>query len=356
MAGVNQIPVGDVVETHQFIDRSAKALGDFRKRIAALHRVSRAAAGRAGANDEAVSLVNAVPVGDVVEAHQFVHRGAKAFGNFRKRIAALDGVGLRGGGQVGGRGQRRHGGLRVAFIRLGGDEYSVGKAVQTGAAGNAFGAADGVLPAAPTLPFAVCRRAAARQPQGIARGDLRAPKVLGPGRVRIDGRALAHFALHSLQESQGDGVGGGRRQAGEVVEIHCRAHLHFPIADCSGEKAGLLAGLFRGAGGKHVVKAHEQSVFAGGYVIGVQIGVGVIACDAGADVDRLAAAFAHLCKVDIPGAGAHVQSCIAGFSQRGQRCIGHEKSHSFPAWYGDGAHGVHFFAGTGTKRQRSASK
>ena len=190
---------------------------------------------------------------------------------------------------------------------------------------------DGVLPAAPARPVAAHGGVAARQPEGEAAGDGRAPQALRRLRVGADGRA-AQLRLHRFQKGQSDGVGVGGGQTGEAVEHQRRAQLQFPARHGLREKARLRTGLFRRAGGQHVVSAHQQAVFAGGYVIGLEVGVGVVLGDAGADVHRGAAACAHGGKVDVAGKGADVQPQIADAAQRFKGLVGH-KDHA-PSLHG----------------------
>ena len=182
---------------------------------------------------------------------------------------------------------------------------------------------DGVLPAAPARPVAAHGGVAARQPEGEAAGDGRAPQALRRFRVGADGRA-AQLRFHCFQEGQGDGVGVGGGQAGEAVEHQRRTQLHGAARHGLGEKARLGAGFFGRAGGEHMVSTRQQAVFTGGYVIGVEVGVGVVVRDAGADVHRRAAACAHGGKVDFPGKGADVQPQIADVAQRFKGLVAHE--------------------------------
>lgn len=118
-------------------------------------------------------------------------------------------------------------------------------------------------------------------------------------------------------------LGAGGAQSGEVVKGHGRAHLHLPAADGVGKKARLCLRLVDRARGEHVVKAHDQAVFARGYVIGLQVGIDVVVGDAGSDIDGRAAALARLGKVDRARACAYVQSQVVDLAQRLQ-CVAHE--------------------------------
>ena len=211
----------------------------------------------------------------------------------------------------------------------------------------------GVLPAAPARPVAAHGGVAARQPEGEAAGDGRAPQALRRFRVGADGRA-AQFRFHRFQEGQGDGVGVGGGQAGEAVEHQRRTQLHGAARHGLGEKARLGAGLFGRAGGEHVVSARQQAVFAGGYVVGLEAGVGVVAGDAGADVHRRASACAHGGKVDLAGEGAHVQPRIADAAQRVKGHVAHE-DHA-PSLHGMAGPPRACIAPAGTARGEDTSK
>ena len=82
---------------------TSHARGDLRKRVIALHGVGRRAGGRRGAavlaDNQHLSGVDEIRVGDVVEAHEFRDGGAKARGNFREIVVALHGVGGRAAGR-----------------------------------------------------------------------------------------------------------------------------------------------------------------------------------------------------------------------------------------------------------------
>ena len=152
------------------------------------------------------------------------------------------------------------------------------------------------------------------------------------GALRLSYRCVrrTRAGLRSEGEKRTMLIGGG--QAGEAVEHQRRTQLHGAARHGLGEKARLGAGFFGRAGGEHVVSARQQAVFAGGYVIGLEAGVGVVAGDAGADVHRRAAACAHGGKVDLPGKGADVQPQIADVAQRFKGLVGH-KDHA-PSLHG----------------------